>query len=156
MKLNVGSGKDYREGYINLEPNEKFRSDLKIDMRSAIFEANTLDEILVQDSLDHIPYTHALEMVEKFYKWLKPNGLLNIHLPNFDWCARRALAGDHEAMCWLYGSDGVRAYYETNIIRWSYTPKTMRKILEDCGFVIIHEEPTCMEYGFRMMATKRE
>lgn len=114
------------------------------------------DEILAQDVLDHVTHIDAVRLIERFYIWMNTNGVLNIHLPNFEHCAKKAINGGHEAMCWIYGSDGNRAYYETNIIRWGYTPKTIRELLKKQGFIVISEEDTCNGYGFRTLATKRE
>lgn len=154
-RLNIGSGKDYRDNYFNLEKHEQFKSDLQADMREIEFPDNTFREILAQDVLDHIVYFEALSYIKKLYGWLMNDGILNIHLPHFEHCAKMALAGDHEAMVWIYGSDGRRAHYSTNVIRWGYTPKSMRHILEDIGFIIIHEEVDCLGYGFRMIGVKR-
>ena len=158
-KLNVGSGKDYRnpeDGWINLEPNERFKADMRMDIREAEFEGDSLDEILAQDVLDHITFAECKELMRRFYRWLKPNGLLNIHLPNFENVSKWAAQGNHEAMCWVYGTDGERAFYETNIIRWSYTPKSLKELLEDVGFIVFQYYDDCNGYGMRMMATKRE
>ena len=74
-RLNVGSGKDYREGYINLEPHTQFKSDMQMDIRDAVFEPNELDEILAQDVIDHVTYFECLDLLQKFYIWLKNNGV---------------------------------------------------------------------------------
>jgi len=34
MRLNIGSGKEYREDWLNIDVNEKFNPDLIMDMRS--------------------------------------------------------------------------------------------------------------------------
>ena len=156
-KLNVGSGKDYREGeeWINLEPHESFKSDMRIDIREAEFEENSLDEILAQDVIDHLTFVECKELMLKFYKWLKPNGLLNIHLPNFTNISKWAAEGNHEAMTWVYGSDGKRAFYSTNIIRWSYTRKSLEALLTSAGFIVFQYADTCNGYGMRVLATKR-
>lgn len=155
-KINVGSGKDYREGWINIEPNERFPADIRDDIRNVSFEENSLDEILAQDVIDHVTCVECKELVKSFYKWLKPNGLLNIHLPNFRNVSSWAANGNHEAMCWIYGTDGKRAYYDTNFIRWAYTPESLKELLEYAGFIVISYMDTCNGYGMRMMATKRE
>ena len=155
-RLNVGSGKDYREGYINLEPNERFQADLRMDIREAEFEENSFDEILAQDVIDHITYYECLDLLQKFYSWLKTNGLLNIHLPNFSNISKWAAEGNHEAMIWIYGTDGKRAMYDTNFIHWSYTPSSLTTILEAAGFIILRVEDDCGGYAFRLLATKRE
>ena len=157
-RLNVGSGKDYRdpkEGWINLEPHEQFKADMRMDIRDAEFEENSLDEILAQDVIDHVSFMECKELMKKFYKWLKPNGVLNIHLPNFTNISKWAREGNHEAMTWIYGTDGQRANYSTNYIRWSYTPETLKTLLEWAGFIVYAYNDTCSGYGQRQMATKR-
>lgn len=155
MKLNIGSGKDYREGYINIEPNERFKADVRERMENLEYEENSIDEILAQDVIDHITYVETKALMRRFYKWLKPNGLLNIHLPNFANIAVWAKDGNHEAMTWIHGTDGERAYYDTNFILWSYTPESLKAMLEEAGFIVINYMDTCAGYGMRMLATKR-
>lgn len=155
-RLNVGSGKDYREGYINLEPNERFPADMRMNIQDAEFDENSLDEILAQDVIDHMPYVQIKLQLKKFYKWLKNNGTLNVHLPNFENISKWAVEGNHEAMIWVYGTDGDRAYYDTNFIKWAFTPKSLKKELEEAGFIIVSYFDSCNGYAMRIIATKRE
>ena len=157
-KLNIGSGKDYRDpkdGWINLEPNEIFKADMRMDIREAEFDENSLDEILAQDVIDHVTFVECKELMKKFYLWLKPNGVLNIHLPNFTNISKWAADGNHEAMTWIYGTDGDRAYYNTNFIKWSYTPESLKALLEWAGFIVYAYFDDCNGYGQRQLATKR-
>lgn len=155
MKLNIGSGKDYREGWVNLEVNPKFKADVYADIME-YQPTEKYDEIVAKDVLDHVTYADALKLLPRIYSWLNNNGLFTVHTPNFDYCAKHALDGDHEAMTWIYGSDGTKAHYSTNFIKWAYTIKSLKLILESIGFLILNEEITCGGYGFRMLATKRE
>lgn len=155
MRINVGSGKDYREGYINIEPNEMFPADMRMSIQEAEFEEGSVEEIVAQDVIDHLTYVECKMQVAKFYKWLKKNGVLNIHLPNFENISKWAAQGNHEAMTWIYGTDGKRAFYDTNFIKWAYTPKSLKATLEEAGFIVYAYEDDCNGYGMRMMATKR-
>jgi predicted SAM-dependent methyltransferase len=157
-RLNVGSGKDYREGegWINLEPHEQFKADMRMKIEEAEFEENSLDEILAQDVIDHLTFVECKKLVKKFYLWLKNNGTLNIHLPNFTNISKWAAEGNHEAMTWIYGTDGERAFYNTNLIRWSYTPESLKAMLEEAGFIVVAYHDSCNGYAMRVIATKRE
>ena len=117
---------------------------------------NGFDEILAKDVLSHITHADCLKLLGRITGWLNRNGILIVHLPNFETCSVRAVEGDHEAMCWVYGSDGSRASYETNVIRWGYTPASLRLMLVDAGLEVIDTSETCYGYGFIMIATKRE
>ena len=160
-KMNIGSGKDYRTGWVNVEINRRFKADIYCDImdfepQRQIEGFKGFDEVLAKDVLDHITNADCLKLLGRITTWLNKNGVLFIHLPNFETCSVRAVEGDHEALCWVYGSDGSRASYETNVIRWGYTPESMGQMLVDAGLEVIDTRETCEGYGFMMIAMKRE
>lgn len=155
MKLNVGSGKDYREGYINLEKHPKFKADVRCDMMEAKFEPESFDEILAQDVIDHVTFMDCKKLIRKFHRWLKPGGILNIHTPNLEQIGALAARGDHESLIWLYSTDGQgTTNYDTNTIRWSYTRKSLRELLEPFKFRILESKLDCYGFGIRLIAIK--
>ena len=154
-KLNVGSGKDYREGWVNLEKHPKFKADICIDMMDAEFDPESFDEILAQDVIDHVTYADCRKLLRKFYRWLKPGGILNIHTPNLDQIGILAARGDHEALKWLYGTDGQGSTnYETNIIRWCYSIRSLKALLHPFGFRVVDAVTDCVGFGIRLIAVK--
>ncbi len=157
MKLNIGSGKDYREGWVNVDAHPKFNPDILIDMRDLEQPEDSVTEILIQDCLDHVTFIEGKILVKKFYGWLKQNGVLNIRTPNLEVIAPLAARGNYEALKWLYGTDGQGSTnYETNMIRWCYSVGVLREILEAVGFIIIEEHLENLGYSIRMVAVKRE
>lgn len=159
MKLNIGSGKDYKDGWVNLDINTRFKADIYRDIMNFDpfeFDLDGFDEVYAKDVLDHITFNDLKKLLRRIYSWINHQGTLIIHLPNFDYCARKALNGESDAMRWIYGSDGTEADYASNIIRWGYTPKTLRNLLTSAGFTVVNERETCEGYGFLMIAIKRE
>jgi len=155
LKLNLGSGKDYREGYINIDKLERFKPDVLLDITQLKYAENSVDEILAQDVIDHITFMEAKALLRQCFKWLKPRGVLNIHTPNIKVLGQEAAWGNVTALEWLYGTRGEgNTAYETNIIRWCYSPKSLQAILENFGFQILQVQPTCMGMAFRMIAVK--
>ena len=156
MRLNIGSGKEYRQDWLNIDVNEKFNPDIVMDMRSLMFPDESVDEILMQDVLDHVTFVEGKEVLRKCYGWLKNNGTLNIRTPNLSFIGREASKGNHEAIKWLYGSDGEgHTNYDSNIIRWCYSENSLRIIMEAIGFIVIDAHTENLEYSLRMIGVKR-
>lgn len=148
-------------GWINLEINPDFKADIYLDVmeffpKRHLENFTGFDEVMAKDILAHVTYKECKLLLRRIYQWLNNNGTLYVHLPDFKYCASRALEGDHEAKLWLYGTDGERAYYETNHMKWCYSKREMKQILEKIGFTIIDEKTTCEKFGFLLVASKRE
>ena len=137
--------------------NDVFHPDIIQDIRQIDFDDGSVSEVVAQDILCHVTYYECLEVLRKIYRWLDNNGSLLIHLPNLKIVGVLASGGEHEAIKWLYGSDGGSGNenYWSNVIRWAYTPKMMRDILTKLGYQILMEEIDCGGYGFKVMAVKR-
>jgi SAM-dependent methyltransferase len=83
--MNIGSGKDYRPGYLNVDINQSTNPDLVFDLTSIsefpvtvnshvygeiVFMEASLDEIVAIDVLEHIPdlerfMTHCLALLKE-------------------------------------------------------------------------------------------
>jgi len=84
-RMNIGSGKDYRPGYLNVDINQSTNPDLVFDLTSVsefpvtvrshvygdvVFSEASLDEIVAIDVLEHIPdlerfMTHCLALLKE-------------------------------------------------------------------------------------------
>lgn len=89
MKLNLGCGHKYLEGYINVDAplEELCYDDIKADVHSRIedldYPENSVDEILMEAAFEHFPRHVAIVQLRKFYKWLKPGGEITVDVPDF-------------------------------------------------------------------------
>lgn len=71
MKINLGSGKDYREGFVNVDINPEIKCDYVLDL-SAYVPYDWIGKvslIVANDVLEHVPnlvklMTNCLEMLE--------------------------------------------------------------------------------------------
>lgn len=159
-KLNLGSGKSYRPDCINVDLNPKFNPDILADMREVTFQKESFREVLLCDVLDHIPYADVQALLRKILKWLKPAGYLEIHTPNLDHLIYILRISEdkkirHEALKWLYGSDGIgTTAYDTNHIRWAYNKKSLTTLLKGVGFKIVKASFDCNNFGLTVVAQK--
>lgn len=93
MRLNLGcSEKDIRPGYINVDFRD-IPGVEKVDL--SIFpwkwEDNSIDEILALDFVEHFSYRTTDRLLTEMWRILKPDGFVDIQVPDFKECARAAI-----------------------------------------------------------------
>jgi hypothetical protein len=83
MKVNLGSGKTYLDGYVNVDINSLWKPDIVCDISKAIpiGTENKCQEIIAHDVLEHIPdlvpaMTNCLDM-------LVEGGTMDISVPYY-------------------------------------------------------------------------
>ena len=87
MKLNIGCGGDYREGFINIDGSDKLSRVDKIMEISASsilkeFSPNMMSHIVCKDIIEHFFHWEGVEILEACYVILKSEGTLWIQVPN--------------------------------------------------------------------------
>lgn len=82
-KLNLGSGHDYREGYINVDLYERHKSDLVADITSLdMLPSGQFDEIVAQDVLEHLERSKVPLALKEWSRLLADNGTIRIRIPS--------------------------------------------------------------------------
>lgn len=87
MKLNVGCGTDYREGFVNIDGSTKLkRVDKIIDISSDTllnhFRLGEVTYILANDIIEHHYHWEAVKILTDFYKLLGKDGKVEIRVPD--------------------------------------------------------------------------
>jgi len=84
VKLNVGCGTDYKEGYIGID-RAKFTEHvdivLDIEKKKLPFKDNSVDECYCAHVLEHVDRPELL--IEEMKRVLRPGGLLHIVSPHY-------------------------------------------------------------------------
>lgn len=91
MKLHLGCGERYLEGYINIDypPEEhtvqsKNVADVQCDLRKLHYEKGTVEEIRLHHVFEHFSRPVACALITKWSEWLYRGGRLHIEVPDFD------------------------------------------------------------------------
>lgn len=81
-KLNIGSGKDIRKGWTNLDVIQLPGVDVVHDLEKPLpFENDTFDEVYASHILEHI--TNFIGLIEELCRVCKKGAIINIKCPYF-------------------------------------------------------------------------
>lgn len=83
VKLNLGCSTKKREGFINIDINQYVKPDLVLDLNLLPypFNADSVDYIYSAQFIEHLEI-HLIDFLREAYRILKPEGTLEIILPN--------------------------------------------------------------------------
>lgn len=112
LKLNIGCGTDYREGFINIDgSNELPRVDKIIDISKesllSYFEPNSIKYILANDIIEHHYHWEAVDLLTQFYKLLEPGGICEIRVPDCDFIISTSMLTPERKLVFLFGGQDV-------------------------------------------------
>lgn len=163
MKLNLGCGHNYIEGWVNIDaPKDKLcYEDLKADIYTRIedldYSDNSIDEILMVAVFEHFPRHTAIMQLRKFYKWIKPDGgKLTILVPDF-WGTIRMLEKSEspkEQQFWfrhLYGPQDTIQFgthydaFDLEKLKWMFSIVGFHK----CQYKMIEQWPSIVFIGIK-------
>ena len=141
MKLHLGCGEKYLEGYENVDYPQsehsvvKVRADKYHEIRTLSYPENSIDEIRSHHLFEHFLRAETVALLMKWRRWLAPGGKLVIETPDFLGCAaayasamtqkRRMELGRH-----MMGSEEAR--WAIHYDFWD-APK-FKYVFRGCGF----------------------
>ena len=151
IKLNVGCGTDYREGFINIDGSScSFKVDKRIDLCSEslldCFEQDSVDYILANDIIEHFFHWEAVKVLKEFYAILKPSGKCEIRVPDTEYIIKSWRLTFAKKMNLLYGgqdfsqgdnkemNESRKKFPQYFCHKYGWTRKTMEQELNGIGF----------------------
>ncbi len=86
IKLNLGCGNDYKEGWINID-NNYYGTDYKLDFnwdlsKLLLFPDESVDYIFSEHFFEHLTYQQALLLMKDCYRCLKDGGIIRTAMPD--------------------------------------------------------------------------
>jgi predicted SAM-dependent methyltransferase len=89
VKLHLGCGLIYLDGYINIDypaiehtVQSSLKADIYADIQKLVYPHGTVDEIRLHHVFEHFPRPIALALLCRWRDWLKSGGQLRIETPD--------------------------------------------------------------------------
>jgi len=143
MKLHLGCGQRYLDGYLNIDfplsghtVQQISVADIHADITSISYPKNSVEEIRLHHVFEHFQRPVACGLLACWHSWLQPGGILHLEVPDFKKTAlimlnplhslkkksvaERHLFGSHEAS-WAVHCEG-------------YTSSMLKNMLASFGF----------------------
>ena len=86
MKLNLGCGKDFREGWVNVDIKD---ADINADIRSLPFKNDSASHIMLIHVLEHFSFIDEEKVWKEVYRVLRPTGLITVEIPDLYWICQQ-------------------------------------------------------------------
>ena len=84
MKLHLGCGKRYLEGYLHVDIAEFEHIDYQLPIDDlSTFKDNTAEEIYASHVLEYFDRNDVINVLTEWKRVLKPSGILRLAVPNF-------------------------------------------------------------------------
>ena len=133
MKINIGCGKKYESGYMNIDLYESLVADKLMSAINLTLEDNSCEEIKAIQLIEHFTFFEGIYALSEFYRVLKPRGNLIIETPDLKKvCEQYITSTDKqkkEALGWLYGIPHKGLQHKI-----CYPPFLLKEVLENAGF----------------------
>jgi predicted SAM-dependent methyltransferase len=151
MKLHLGCGQVYLQGYVNIDyplsehsVQETSVADELADLTALRYKEGTIDEVRLHHVFEHFPRTQALALFISWHSWLKKGGKIHIEVPDFDSTAALVLdesTNEHDrkvAIRHIFGSN--EAAWAVHYDAWS--KKRFEELFKLTGFKVEKIEQT--------------
>jgi predicted SAM-dependent methyltransferase len=130
MKLHLGCGKRYLDGYINIDIIGN--CDIFADLRKLPYEDCSVDEIYASHVLEHFGRHETEGVLSEWARVLKPAGSLYVAVPDFDstisYYIKTRDIGVITGLLW----GGQKDQYDYH--KMGFTFSSLKQILENMGF----------------------
>ena len=93
MKLNIGCGKIYKEGFVNIDAYDSTIADMIMPANNLIFPSNSIELIESIQLMEHLGLFNAIYALSEWFRVLKPDGVLIIETPNLEKSFKKFLDG---------------------------------------------------------------
>jgi len=145
MKLHLGCGQRYFEGYINIDypltehsVQQESIADVHANLQELQYPISTVDEIRLHHVFEHFSRPESLAMLTIWNSWLKDDGILIIEVPNF---YRSAIEYFNPFRSQARKAVALRHIFGSQEAHWAihfegYSKRLFKNILPKFGFKI--------------------
>ncbi|MDB4726089.1 methyltransferase domain-containing protein [bacterium] len=148
IAINLGCGQRKIPNYINVDLNPASEPEVLADITQKLpFDDNYADEICSFHVIEHLDRNSVDDIIDDWFRILKPGGKLVIECPDLMKIAKTLLQPfSHNHAEWarmtvmgIYGNPADPIPFMMH--KWGYTPESLTRILKLHGFTNIVELP---------------
>jgi len=136
MKLNFGSGLDYREGWTNIDFNCGVKADAYFDFAKFPWplKDNTYDYVYASHVIEHFSKQDFFKVMEELHRICKPGAILEIYTPHFTSILNLKVPYHYGA---AFGIGTFRIFEEAETgMGERYSPARFKVLKEELHFVL--------------------
>lgn len=165
MKLHLGCGQKYFEGYINIDyplsehsVQEISVADEHANLMELNYKRESISEVRLHHVFEHFTRPCALALLSSWNSWLIDNGILCIEVPDFEKSAKKYLSlftserEKYVALRHIFGSQ--EAHWAVHFEGYSH--KLFKEILPLFGFKIIEVKFNNWQGTYNIMVKARK
>ncbi len=143
IRLHLGCGQRYFEGYINIDyplsehsVQQTSVADELHDLTGMRYPAGSVDEVRLHHVFEHFERAKAAALLASWNSWLKREGILHVEVPDFGRTARAVLGRFSSGQARMVG---LRHIFGSQEAHWAvhfegYTRVTLVEMLQRFGF----------------------
>lgn len=133
MKLHLGCGKRFIDGYVHVDAMWHPHVDIvhQIDRIPAI-PSDSVEVIYACHVLEHFHRQDTVRVLEEWRRILKPKGILRVAVPDFEELCKLYL--EHQKLRYVLGPLYGRQDYIYNIHYTAFDFQTLKDAIIDAGF----------------------
>lgn len=142
LKINLCSGSDIRNGYLNIDIRRLDPRILQVDIEKEllrVFPNESVSEILANDCIEHISWRVVPYLIKDVHRVLECGGVFTMRVPDLEVIANLTFSGNPgysdfmRLSYWIFGNQD----YPENTHKSGFTKAIVRKLLEDAGFKVL-------------------
>lgn len=131
LKLHLGCGDYWFEGYINIDFNVYGGTDMLFDIRKSLpFQAQTVAIIEAYEVVEHMNKAEINDMLHDWQRVLIPGGIVRISVPDMDGLVAMYATDKKKATEQIYGLEDHPHHKQ------GYVLETLKELFESHGFFI--------------------
>jgi predicted SAM-dependent methyltransferase len=148
LRLNVGCGKNIKQGWINIDVSKE--ADLQLDVREPLpFATESASMVYSEHFFEHLEYPdEALHFLKESLRVLQPGGRFSIGVPDTEWPVV-SYAGENQEYFHIARERWHPAWCDTRMHnlnyhfrqgkkhKYAYDFETLAQILNRSGFVAV-------------------
>jgi predicted SAM-dependent methyltransferase len=139
MKLNVGCGHDYLDGYLNVDISADSLADAVMEAHDLQVTSAAVDAIVAAQLIEHLGFFKGKYFLSECFRVLRPGGTLRLETPHPERSFEIFLTGDRaareSALTWLYGAETAHMQH-----RFCFPLELLRELASETGFELLHHE----------------